>query len=321
MVKKVHISENCITAPTYCWGWGYDELGRPVIYINDNPTLNIVCDSIIEESFLPSIGEEGDIYVTSDTYKIYSWDKKNWIKDNLIDTQFVTDLSNSNVYQFYKGSLIDVDPSTITVNGISPNENGNIEITKADIGLSNVDNTSDINKPISTATQTALDLKVNNSSINITGGIASFDSLPFVANRGISSSNVPYPVLGDNYLNIELKKKVHYNGTMWVSSDLIPGQLITIFGSAHAKLMVLGQDGNFYEIVSGITWYNLTYTVTGTDVMNRYVNLTSAAINGILVFRSGSSQQSGFTVNSPNIGQVAMTDIVEGEIIQFLYSF
>ena len=37
----------------------------------------------------------------------------------------------------------------------------NINITKANIGLSNVDNTSDVNKPISTATQNALNLKAN----------------------------------------------------------------------------------------------------------------------------------------------------------------
>ena len=39
-----------------------------------------------------------------------------------------------------------------------------LAITKSDVGLSNVDNTSDINKPISTATQTALNLKTNESS-------------------------------------------------------------------------------------------------------------------------------------------------------------
>jgi hypothetical protein len=36
---------------------------------------------------------------------------------------------------------------------------GNIDLTKSDVGLSNVDNTSDLNKPISTATQTALNAK------------------------------------------------------------------------------------------------------------------------------------------------------------------
>ena len=38
-------------------------------------------------------------------------------------------------------------------------------LTKSDIGLSNVDNTSDLDKPISTATQTALNSKVDNSRV------------------------------------------------------------------------------------------------------------------------------------------------------------
>jgi hypothetical protein len=37
-------------------------------------------------------------------------------------------------------------------------------ITKTQIGLANVDNTTDANKPVSTATQTALDLKANTNS-------------------------------------------------------------------------------------------------------------------------------------------------------------
>ena len=38
-------------------------------------------------------------------------------------------------------------------------------LVKADVGLGNVDNTSDANKPVSTATQAALDLKANSSAI------------------------------------------------------------------------------------------------------------------------------------------------------------
>ena len=37
-------------------------------------------------------------------------------------------------------------------------------ITKGFVGLGNVDNTSDLNKPISSATQTALDAKANSSN-------------------------------------------------------------------------------------------------------------------------------------------------------------
>jgi hypothetical protein len=49
-----------------------------------------------------------------------------------------------------------------TVNGYS----GNVNIAKSDLGLSNVDNTSDANKPISSATQTALNLKAVAADVN-----------------------------------------------------------------------------------------------------------------------------------------------------------
>lgn len=42
---------------------------------------------------------------------------------------------------------------------------GQVNITKANIGLGNVDNTSDENKPVSAATQTALDLKADLTAI------------------------------------------------------------------------------------------------------------------------------------------------------------
>ncbi len=40
------------------------------------------------------------------------------------------------------------------------------EVTKSQVGLANVDNTSDINKPVSTAQATALDLKLNTTTYN-----------------------------------------------------------------------------------------------------------------------------------------------------------
>ena len=46
---------------------------------------------------------------------------------------------------------------------------GVVTLTKSDVGLSNVDNTSDANKPVSTATQTALNLKANLENPELTG--------------------------------------------------------------------------------------------------------------------------------------------------------
>jgi cytoskeletal protein CcmA (bactofilin family) len=45
-------------------------------------------------------------------------------------------------------------------------------LVKADVGLGNVDNTTDANKPVSTATQTALDLKANLSAPTFTGTVS-----------------------------------------------------------------------------------------------------------------------------------------------------
>ena len=61
-----------------------------------------------------------------------------------------------------------------TINAHIENENNPHSVTKAQVGLSNVDNTSDLAKPVSTATQTALNGKANTSGTypNLTVGKA-----------------------------------------------------------------------------------------------------------------------------------------------------
>lgn len=53
---------------------------------------------------------------------------------------------------------------------------GDVTLVKADVGLGNVDNTSDVNKPISTATQTALDAKAD-----LVGGFVPTSQIPAIA--------------------------------------------------------------------------------------------------------------------------------------------
>lgn len=59
-----------------------------------------------------------------------------------------------------------------SVNG----QTGLVVLGKADVGLNNVDNTSDANKPVSTATQTALDGKINTTARGAANGVASLDA-------------------------------------------------------------------------------------------------------------------------------------------------
>lgn len=58
-------------------------------------------------------------------------------------------------------SMMQAAGTVKTVNSVQPDQNGNVQISKNDIGLDNVDNTSDADKPISTAAQGALDQKVD----------------------------------------------------------------------------------------------------------------------------------------------------------------
>jgi hypothetical protein len=65
--------------------------------------------------------------------------------------------SDTKKLEVYDGTVWGTYDNVDSVNG----KTGVVVLDKTDIGLGNVDNTSDANKPISTATQTALDLKAD----------------------------------------------------------------------------------------------------------------------------------------------------------------
>ncbi len=62
-------------------------------------------------------------------------------------------------------------------------------LTKTDVGLASVDNTSDAGKPVSTAQQTALDLKANIASPTFTGTVAGITAAMVGAPSGSGTSS------------------------------------------------------------------------------------------------------------------------------------
>ena len=60
----------------------------------------------------------------------------------------------------------DADAGGFTIHNLNL---AGLNLTKASVGLGNVDNTSDLNKPISLATQAALDLKEDEIAAGTTG--------------------------------------------------------------------------------------------------------------------------------------------------------
>ena len=87
--------------------------------------------------------------------------------------------------------------SLIKTNNLS--DLSNITTAKTNLSLQNVDNTSDINKPVSTVTQTALNLKANLASPTFTGTVSGITASMVGAPSG--SGNSSGTNTGDNSVN------------------------------------------------------------------------------------------------------------------------
>jgi len=92
-------------------------------------------------SWLPTATEKGQYWICSiawNWYEVGDWAAYNWTTFDKVD-------------------------NTDAVSSVA-GRTWNVVLTKTDVWLANVDNTTDLNKPISTLTQTALDWKANQST-------------------------------------------------------------------------------------------------------------------------------------------------------------
>lgn len=98
-------------------------------------------------------------------------------------------------------------------------------VTKAQVGLSNVDNTTDLGKPISTATQTALNLKVNTSELGVTvatltDGKVPANQLPSFVDDVVEYGDISlFPGTGENskiYVALDTGKIYRWSGTQYI---------------------------------------------------------------------------------------------------------
>jgi hypothetical protein len=80
-----------------------------------------------------------------------------------------------------------------------------LALVKADVGLANVDNTSDANKPVSTATQNALDLKAPIASPAFTGTVSGVTSAMVGLGNVNNTSDANKPVSTAQQTALNLK--------------------------------------------------------------------------------------------------------------------
>jgi len=136
---------------------------------------------------------------------------------------------------------LDNFPTFKTVENLSILGTGNIDLTKTMVGLGNVDNTSDLNKPVSTDTQTALNLKANKASPTFTGDVTSGGNIEAPAIKLTSGA-------ADGYF---LKTDADGNAT-W--TPISASQVYKGTWNADTNTPTLadntGVQGNFYRVTT-----------------------------------------------------------------------
>ena len=165
---------------------------------------NIIWDNILEKPTIPSLtGYATETYVNTAVSNLVDTAPETLNTLNELAAAINDDASFASTVTTALGNKLDsstasstyltqTDASTTYAPINSPTFTGTVGgITKSMIDLANVDNTSDANKPVSTATQTALDLKLDLSSPSVDYYITNSGSGAYVVN-GVSNGLITF---------------------------------------------------------------------------------------------------------------------------------
>jgi hypothetical protein len=187
-------------------------------------------------SSLPATGEAEKLYITIDTNKVYRWSGSVYVE--ITGSPGSTDsIAEGSVNLYYTDErAADASPVQSVAGKV-----GDVLLEKADVGLSNVDDTADLDKPISTATQTALDGKFDNPAGDTTQYIAGDGSLITFPSVGAADRLVS-TVYNKSGAAIPKGSVVYINGVHGNKPTVALGQANTesssskVFGVAVAEI-------------------------------------------------------------------------------------
>ena len=161
------------------------------------------------------------------------------------------------------------DITLIKANNLS--DLSNIVTAKTNLFLENVDNTSDINKPISTATQTSLNLKANLLSPTFTGTVSGITATMVGAPNG--SGNSTGVNTGDNAINTlysGLVSNATHTGdvtgatTLTIANNVVSNAKLAQMGANTFKANNTGSTANAIDIT--VAQAKTLLAISNTDV-------------------------------------------------------
>lgn len=187
----------------------------------------------------PVIGESGKIYVALDDNLTYRWSGSTYVE---ISKSLALGETASTAYPGNKGKKNADDIVRHIADKTNPHN-----VTKAQLGLNRVDNTADVDKPVSAATQAALDTKVdkvtgkdlstndftNEYKAKVDGGM-SYVKRTYSQLAGYTPDNI-----GDVVYVTDLNEYMYWTGTEWREYGITGDEVNTLLaGKADAADLI-----------------------------------------------------------------------------------
>jgi len=181
-------------------------------------------------------------------------------------------------------------------------------VTKNQIGLGNVDNTSDLNKPISTLTQTALDDKIDLIEKGATNGVATLDS-----SGQVPSSQLPFS---------DSERFEAYNSVTTTGFNTSPATINlnqTRINSAPSLFSITSSEVTINENINALVSYRVSTEISsGTSRSTSYawVEIDTGSgfteVDGSRVFMYNRTDGNSVNTGSGNV----LLDVNSGDVIR-----
>ena len=208
-----------------------------------------------------------DVSITSASNgQFLSWNGTNWVNSNAPGGASINSLddipgvtisspSSNEVLQWNGTAWINASGYATLA---SPTFTGNVSgITKTMVGLSSVDNTADTAKPVSTAQQTALDLKANIASPTFTGNVSGISATMVGLGNVNNTADTAKPVSTAQQTALDLKANLDSpaltgtptaptataatNTTQIATTAFVRAEVSALVNSAGSTLDTLGE--------------------------------------------------------------------------------